>query len=180
MPLSPLPACVLLKVTPSVSGKSKGLNTLCKLKLQPLFYMVPTPINRPCLSQGFPNLDMNPINNINGCLQLRDLGHFLCHLLDPREPCYSLGTPGAVQGPLSPGQQNSAHFPVWVWVQSWERLQFSRAVPIVPITCPESQGISPEKTPGWSPQCPPGDVPRGVVRSSNSGICLESSAPVEH
>lgn len=106
VPLSPLPACVLLKVTPSVSGKSKGLNTLCKLKLLPLFYMVPTPINPTCLSQGFPNLEMNPTNNINGCLQLKDLGHFLCHLLDPREPCYS-ETPGAqaaVQGPPSPGQ----------------------------------------------------------------------------
>lgn len=86
MPLSPLPACVLLKVTPSVSGKSKGLNTLCKLKLQPLFYMVPTPINPTCLSQGFPKLDMNPINNINGCLQLKDLGHSLCHLWTPENP----------------------------------------------------------------------------------------------
>lgn len=84
VPLSSLPACVLLKVTPSASAKSKGLNTLCKLKLQPLFYMVPTAINPTCLSQGFPNLEMNPINNINGCLQLKDLGHFLCHLLEPR------------------------------------------------------------------------------------------------
>lgn len=56
--------------------------------------MVPTPINPTCLSQGFPNLEMNPTNNINGCLQLKDLGHFLCHLPDPREPCYS-ETPGA-------------------------------------------------------------------------------------
>lgn len=46
--------------------------------------MVPTAINPTCLSQGFPNLEMNPINNINGCLQLKDLGHFLCHLLEPR------------------------------------------------------------------------------------------------
>lgn len=166
VPLSSLPACVLLKVTPSASAKSKGLNTLCKLKLQPLFYMVPTPINPPCPSQGFPHLEMNPINNINACLQLKDRGHFLCHLLDPR---------GYSETPRTGKLCSFSRVSLGSAMRNFAVLQCSSLYShhVSRIT-----GNFLGETPGCSPQCSPGDIPRGMV--NNSGMCLKSSAPVEH